>query len=72
MSNTLQARPDVSISGGGTVYLFHLHSPVAREWVEEFVAEERQFFGDALVVEHRFVGDLASAIAADGLSVEVL
>ena len=72
MKHTSKGRLDVTISGGGSLYLFHLHSDHARAWVEEFVSSDRQFFGGALVVEHRYAGDLALAIAADSLLVEVL
>jgi hypothetical protein len=63
---------DVVITGGGTVYLFHLLSAVAREWVEEHVSGERQHLGNALAVEHRYAGDLAAGMADDGLRVEVV
>lgn len=72
MSNTSNHPTDVSISGSGTLYLFHLNTNAARDWVQEFVSEDRQFFGNALAVEHRFVEDLAAALSQDGLAVEVL
>lgn len=64
---------DVTVSGGGTVYLFHLESDDAHEWVEEHVQlESWQWLGRGFGVEHRFAGPLIEGMAADGLRVEVL
>jgi hypothetical protein len=62
---------DVVITGGGTVYLFHLLTAVAREWFAEHVSGERQLLGDALAVEHRYVVDVAAGMAGDGLLVRL-
>jgi hypothetical protein len=62
---------DVVITGGGTLYLFHLLSTPARDWVAEHVSGERQLLGDALAVEHRYAGDLADGMVSDGLCVRL-
>ncbi len=61
--------PDISIENHGTIFLFRLNTQAATEWVEERVQSDAQFFGDALVVEHRYARDLATAAVADGLAV---
>jgi hypothetical protein len=61
--------PDISIENHGTIFLFRLNTQAATEWVEEHVQSDAQFFGDALVVEHRYARDLAAAAVADGLAV---
>ncbi len=61
--------PDISIENHGTIFLFRLNTQAATEWVEEHVQSDAQFFGDALVVEHRYARDLAMAAVADGLAV---
>ena len=61
--------PDISIENHGTIFLFWLNTQAATEWVEEHVQSDAQFFGDALVVEHRYARDLATAAVADGLAV---
>ncbi len=61
--------PDISIENHGTIFLFRLNTQAATEWVEEHVQSDAQFFGDALVVEHRYARDLATAAVADGLAV---
>ena len=49
---------DVSIQNEGNIFLFHLHTQAAKAWAKEYVQEDAQYFGDALVVEHRFVETL--------------
>jgi len=61
--------PDISIENHGTIFLFRLNAQAATDWVEEHVQSDAQFFGDALVVEHRYARDLATAAVADGLAV---
>jgi len=67
MTGVLQ--PDVSIFGGGTVYLFSLNTTLARAWVNANVSIERQMFGAALVVEHRYAASLVCRMQDDGLIV---
>ncbi len=61
----LRPETDVEISGSGTVYLFHLLTDSAADWVACHVSEERLMFGGSLVVEHRFVATLVSGMMSD-------
>jgi hypothetical protein len=68
----VQPNTDVTVSGGGTVYLFHLESNDAHDWVEEHVQlESWQRLGSAFAVEHRYAGPLIEGMVGDGLRVEV-
>jgi hypothetical protein len=60
---------DVSITGGGTVYLFALLTEKARAWVNEHVSAERQMLGRGLAVEHRYAAALAAGMQAAGLTI---
>jgi acyl CoA:acetate/3-ketoacid CoA transferase alpha subunit len=60
---------DVSITGGGTVYLFELLTEDARAWVDEHVSADRQMLGRGLAVEHRYAAALAEGMQAAGLLV---
>jgi hypothetical protein len=61
---------DIRVSGGGSVYLFTPLSEAGRSALTETVASEPwQWLGGSLAVEHRFAGDLAEALRADGLVV---
>lgn len=69
----MQHPSDVTVSGGGTIYLFHLESDTARDWVDDQVQLEGwQWLGRAFAVEHRYVGALIEGMLADGLRVEVV
>jgi len=59
--------PDISIENHGTLFLFRMNTPAAAEWVSQNVQEDAQFFGDALVVEHRYAQDLAAGMSEAGL-----
>ena len=66
----MTARPaDVCVSGSGSVFLLSLLTGAAREWVDQHVSPDRQFFGDDLAVEWRFAAALAAGMEADGLVV---
>jgi hypothetical protein len=68
-SMTMQS--DLHIVSHGSVCLLHPKTPAAQDWFAEHFAgrEEIQFWGGALVVEPRYVEDLAMAAVADGLTI---
>ena len=61
---------DVYIAGGANLYMFILKTPAARAWVEDNVSEDRLTFGHGLVVEWRYVADLAAGMRDDGLVID--
>jgi len=69
MQNELKQIADAEVSGGGTIFLVRPLTDAAREWIEENVSNESQWFGQSLAVEHRYVGDLITGMQADGLTV---
>ena len=40
-----------------------------REWLDEHIAEDHQEWAGAIVVEHRFIGDIVRGAIVDGLRV---
>jgi hypothetical protein len=61
---------DVVVRNHGTVVLFELRSPAAREWVDENVQTEPwQWLGRSLGVDHRFAGQLTDGMIDAGLEV---
>ena len=61
---------DVRIQNEGSILLFHPLTEAAEQWMREHVlSDEAQFFGKALVVEHRYAADLAEGMVNDGLEV---
>jgi hypothetical protein len=64
--------PDFSIEGEGrlcSVYLLRPLTPAAFDWIEEHIPEDAQRLGNAIAVEHRYIGAIAEGILADGLVV---
>jgi len=59
--------PDVLVRNEGTVFLFCPLTPQARKWIDEHVQSDAQWFGNALVVEHRYDWGLARVMKDGGL-----
>jgi len=59
--------PDVLVRNKGSIFLFQPLTLKANIWIAEHVKSDALWFGDALVVEHRYAGDLARAMHDDGL-----
>jgi hypothetical protein len=63
-----QRQPDVLVRDEGTIFLFSPLTTRAREWIAEHV--DAQWFGDSLVVEHRYARALAAGMQQDDLILE--
>jgi hypothetical protein len=59
--------PDVLVRNEGTVFVFCPLTPRAKEWINEHVQSDAQWFGNALVVEHRYAWGLAEGMKDEGL-----
>lgn len=59
--------PDVLIRNEGTLFLFCPFTVRAKAWIAEHVQPDAQWFGKALVVEHRFAWGLAQGMKDAGL-----
>jgi len=65
------AAPDVLVNNVGTFYTFCPLTLRAKEWIDENVQTESwQWFGHALVVEHRYAWGLAQGMKDAGLVLE--
>jgi hypothetical protein len=60
---------DVHVVNHGSLFAFELLTVEAREWVDENVQDDAQFFGGALMVEPRYAEHLAAGMIGDGLEV---
>jgi hypothetical protein len=49
---------DFLLRDGGTIWLFTPLTPAALEFLSEHIQDDAQYFGDSLVVKHRYVSDL--------------
>jgi hypothetical protein len=60
---------DFTVTNHGTIFLLEPHTDAGIAWVAEHLPAEALTFGDAVVVEHRFIRDIVVGIQADGLAV---
>jgi hypothetical protein len=68
--DTKKAAADYAVENHGTLFLFRPLTEEARENLANNVGEEAQWFGGALVVEHRYALDLAARLRGEGWVVE--
>lgn len=62
--------PDLSVQNEGTIFLLRPLTDAGAAWIgENLVAEDVQWFGDALCVEHRYIGEIVQAAQEYGLGV---
>jgi len=60
---------DFTVQNEGTIFLLVPNTPLAQEWIEEHIPDTAQYFGDAVVVEHRYIADIIEGIQQSGLEV---
>lgn len=63
------AKADLLVHGEGSIYLLRPTSRRGQRWVDEHISDDRQEWAGAIVVEHRYIGDLVQGAIADGLAV---
>ena len=56
--------------GRGTVFLFCPLTSRGKEWIDEYVQPDALWFGNTLVVEHRYAWSLAQGMKDAGLVLE--
>ena len=61
---------DARVEGHGTVYLVRPLTRSALAWLTEHTAEDAQWLGNGLAVEHRYVADLVAGLREHGFTVE--
>jgi hypothetical protein len=70
MARAILTVPDVLVSNEGTLFLFTPVSDLARLWLVSNVQHDAQWFGQALVVEHRYARDLALGLMEAGFNLQ--
>ena len=64
------AKPtDLLVHGHGSIYLLRPISRRGRRWVDMRVTADRTEWAGAIVVEHRYIGDIMRGALDDGLRV---
>ena len=62
-------RVDLLVRGEGSIYLLRPASRRGQRWIDEHVSDDHQEWAGAIVVEHRFIGDIVRGAIANGLRV---
>jgi hypothetical protein len=60
-------RIDLVVRDEGTIWLFTPLTSAASEFLSKHIQPDAQYFGDSLVVEHRYVEDLLHGLGEHGL-----
>jgi hypothetical protein len=58
---------DFSVQNEGTIFLLHPLTCAAKDWIHQNLSPDRLTFGEAVVVEHRFICDILNGICMAGL-----
>lgn len=61
---------DAVVESSGTIYTIRPITDAAKEWINENVASDGMWFGNALCVEHRYSADIVAGMEDAGLVVE--
>ena len=61
---------DLYIQNEGSIFLLRGLSDAGKAWIAEHIPEDAMTFGGAVVVEHRYIGDIAQGAVDDGLEVQ--
>jgi hypothetical protein len=65
----MKTTPDLIVRDEGTLFLFCPLTPRAKAWIDEHVQADATWYGNALVVEHRYAFALAIGINDAGLTI---
>jgi hypothetical protein len=58
--------PDATVENHGSIYLVRPHTTDAEQWIEDNVLDDAQWFGSALIVEHRYIEALVAGMRPMG------
>ena len=61
---------DLELQNEGSLYLLRPLTGEAVEWLDEHIEHNRQMFGTAVVVGHRYIADIVRGIRDAGLEVD--
>ena len=52
---------DLYVQNEGSIFLLHPLTKLGEQWINEHIPGEAQKLGKAVVVEHRYIGDIGTA-----------
>lgn len=69
-TDAARAAPDVTIIYHGAIVSMTPVTPAATEWFDDNLPSDRQIFGGATMVEHRYALPVIEGMRLDGLEVQ--
>lgn len=63
-------QPDFYVEHHGSIVLLRPTTAQAFEWEREHLPSDRMHYGNAVVVEPRYIEDIVDGIVGDGLTVQ--
>jgi hypothetical protein len=61
--------PDFIVENHGTIFLLQPLTPAAISWIQGNLPEDQMTSGSAVVVEHRYIGDIVPGAMFGGMGV---
>jgi hypothetical protein len=68
-SGSSPTRSDFICENHGSIFLLRPISPAALLWIHENLPADRQLFGNAVAVEHRYIWAILDGVQEAGLAV---
>jgi hypothetical protein len=69
-SGTSPTQTDFICENHSSVFLLRPISPSAFDWISQRIPDDAQIFGNAVVVEHRYIAGIVQGIMRNGLAVQ--
>jgi hypothetical protein len=60
---------DLHVANHGSIFLLSPVTEAGENWIIEHIPEDAMTFGNAIVVEHRYIEAIVAGALADGLEV---
>ncbi len=61
--------PDILVRNEGSIFLLHPLTAAGQGWLTKNIDPNAMTFGEAIVVEGRYISDILGGIQGDGLTV---
>ena len=69
-SGSSPTEPDFFCENHGSIFLLRPVSSAAHSWISDHLAEDGMTFGNAIVIEHRYIRAILEGIQKDALAVQ--
>jgi hypothetical protein len=63
---------DFELQDEGTILVLYPCNEAASGWVAEHLGDDLMWWAGGVVVEHRYIGEIANAVHVDGLTVKLV